>query len=455
MSTQDFTPKTTYDQGIIMAVETDQRGEAPSGNNAFWFQGGNWFSVVTDGLPSLYDQQAIIFPVGHAGKRSVNQMPPIPGRKWSSGDINAIATAEYMGVWLYGVMGSASHNTIPSTQLALLAASKIESDGVTLALTSQPSDGGAILQIPIDYTALTAGSGRLTIAGTDSAGNAASETIGWDTAQAGASPTLYTRTSFSAVTGITIDSIQVLGGSISVNGIKEFRHEIRAGSINPTFSVERIGDPSAGAASKSFIHTGMGIQNMGFDSPAATRDGVISISSTWEGDPTATCTAKAIQEASAVRSWPAWILNISRDNAIYLNPTNHSMEINSGVRNYRSAAGVQNPQGTFFGARELTQSVALLLADESEFNRWRGSSKQALRLTWTTPWVLNTGNNVRLAASLLNTYIETVSTAEDDDAFIYNADMRNIATDATSDVALFMVYDNIPPNAYGASTILN
>lgn len=450
MSTQDFTPKTTFNQGVMMAVETDQRGEAPSGVNAFWFQGGGWVTVVTDGLPTLYDQQALIYPTGYSGKRSINQMPPIPGRKWSSGDVNGMATAEWLGLWTYAVMGSASHNTVPSTTLVLMAASGIEADGQDFTLTSQPSDGGAILQIPVDYTGVTTASGRLTVKGTDSAGNAASETLSWDAG----SPVLYTRTSFSAVTTITVNSAQSLGGSIAVNGVKEFQHIISAGSDNPTFSIERIGDPSAGAASKSFIHTGAGLQTMGIDTPAATRDGVISVTSTWEGDPTATCTAKSIQEASGVRMWPAWILNISRDNAIYLNPTDHSMEINSGVRNYRSAAGVQYPQGTFFGGRELTQSIALLLDDESEFNRWRGASKQNLGLTWTTPWILNTGNNVRMAASLTDTYIETVSTGEDDDAFIYNADMRNLAN-ATTDVAKFTFVDNIPPNAYGASTILN
>ena len=78
MSNQDFTPKTTFSQGVKMAIETDQRGEAPSGLDAHWFEGGKWFDVITDGLPSFYDQQALIFPAGHAGKRSMNQQAPVP-----------------------------------------------------------------------------------------------------------------------------------------------------------------------------------------------------------------------------------------------------------------------------------------------------------------------------------------------------------------------------------------
>ena len=449
MSTQDITPATTFAQGLIISVETDQRGEAPSGNNQFWFQGGNWFSISTDGLPTIYDNQELIFPVGHSGKRSMNQEPPIPARKWSAGDVNAIMNAEFAGAFLYGAMGSASHNTVPSTDDVLMVASGIEADLQTFALTAQPSDGGAVLQMPV--TGVT-GSGTLTVAGTDAEGNAASETISWD-AEA-ASAVMYTRTSFSAVTGITIDSVQVLGGSLAVNGIQQFEHTFTAGTTNPTFSIERIGDPSAGAASKSFIHAGMVVQSLTIDTPAAARDGVINISSTWEGDPTATCVAKSIQESSSVRLWPAWTLSLTRAGAAYLNPTNHSLTINSGARNYRSAAGVQTPQGSFYGGREVTQSFDLLLSDEVEFNHWRGASKQSLVLTWASPWTLSTGQTATLTASMTDTYLENVSTGEDEDAFIYSADARNIVN-ADNDVAKFLLIDNIPPNAYGASTNLN
>ena len=447
MSTQDITPKDVFSIGLQLAVETDMRGEAPSGNNLFWWQGGKWFNTVTDSMPTIYDQQALIFPVGHSGKRSMNQQPPVPGRKWSAGDANAIFTAEFVGQWLYGALGTASHNTTPGTVNVLLAASSMESDTQQVSLTSQPSDSGAILQIPILGTM---GSGTLQVCGLDSFGNAASENLSWDADAA----VLYTRTSFSSVTGIQMVSAATIGGSIAVNGIKYFTHTITPGPSNPTFSIERLGDPSAGAASKSFMHPGMVLQNMTIDSPAATRDGVITVSSTWEGDSTATCTAKAVQEASGVRLWPAWTLSLTRDGVAYINPTNHSLTINSGNRNYRSAAGVQSPQGSFYGGREMTQSFDLLLDNEVEFNRWRGASKQNLVLTWQSPWKLTGTQNATMTASLTDTYLESVSGGEDDGAFIYSAEGRTIAN-ATDDIATFQLIDNIPPNAYGGSAVIN
>jgi hypothetical protein len=436
----------------MMAVETDLRGEAPSGNNAFWFQGGPWFSVVTDGLPSLYDQQALIFPVGHSGKRSINQQPPIPGRKWSAGDANAIATAEYLGQWLFGAMGTASHTTTPGTDAVLMDASEIETDTQEFNLTTQPSDGGAIIQIALLGTG---GSGSLQIRGTDSEGNSASEVLSWD-AEA-PSAVLYSRTSFSGVDSILMKSLQLAdggGASLAVNGIQYFTHEITAGPSNPTFSIERLGDPAAGAASKSFMHTGMVLQTLTMDTPAAARDGIITISSTWEGDPTATCDAKAIQEASGVRLWPAWILSVTRDGDAFINPTNNSLTINSGARNYRSAAGVQHPQGSFFGGREITQSFDMLLDNEIEFNRWRGASRANLVFTYTAPWKLTSSDNVKLTASMTNAYLENVSGGDDDGMFTYSADARNVA-DAENDVAKFIMIDNIPPEAYGGSTVID
>jgi hypothetical protein len=187
----------------------------------------------------------------------MNQQPPVPGRKWSAGDVNAVASTEFVGQWLFGALGAASHNTVPSTDNVLMAASELDSDTAELTLTTQPSDGGAVLQIPILGTP---GSGTLEIRGTNTEGNAASETISWDSEAPSA--VLYSRTSFSAVDSIAIQSLAVqAGASIQVNGIKNFEHTLFTATSNPTFAIERLGDPAAGAASQSFMHPGMVLQN--------------------------------------------------------------------------------------------------------------------------------------------------------------------------------------------------
>jgi hypothetical protein len=448
MSTQNFTPSDTFSQGVMVALETDLRGEATSGNNAFWFQGGTWVPIITQELPSLYDQQELIFPAGHAGKRSLNQQPPVQGRRWSSGGFSVVATSEFLGHLLYASMGTASTNTVPSTDVVLLSLSPIEAPNTTHALETQPSDSGAKLQITVSGTN---GSAALTVAGVDSEGNNASETISYDAGNT----TLWTRTSFSSVTGIThgAQATDAGGASIQVNGIKYFEHDFTVASINPTFSIEKVGDPSAGAASISFMYVGMVLTDMTMNNPAEQRDGVINIEGNWEGDPSTTCTAKTLQEASSLRIWPAWILSLTRDNVSYTRPTNVAFTVNTGARNYRSAAGVQNPQGSFFGARELTGSLDLLLSNESEFIRWRGASKQALRLTWTAPWKLTGTDNEKLEASMINAYLESVDTSDNDGMFMYSGDFRTVV-DSVSDIASFRLTNGIPAEVYGGSTVI-
>lgn len=448
MSTQDFTPKDVFSQGLLVAVETDQRGEAPSGNNAFWFQGGTWVQVVTQDLPSLYDRQELIFPAGHAGKRDMNNQPPVQGRRWGDGGFNVVVTSEFVGHLLFAALGAASHNTVPSTVSTLMASSSIEADGQQFTLTAQPSDSGARIQINLEGVA---GSGNLTIAGTNSENIAASETISFDAVPT----TLYSRTSFSAITGIDLNSIETASAaaSVAVNGISYFEHTFTPATTNPTFSIERIGDPAAGAASKSFIHVGMVMQDMTMNNPAEARDGVISVEGNWEGDPSVTCNAKAIQEASSIKIWPAWILSLTRDNAVYNRATNAAFTVGAGNRNYRSAAGVQTPQGSFFGERELTGAIDLLLADETEFNRWRGASKQAFRMIWNSPWPLTGTVNEKLESSMVNAYLENIDTGENDGMFTYSADFRMVV-DATDGVGSFKLTNGIPAEAYGGSTTI-
>ena len=449
MSTQDFTPGTTFSQGLFIALETDQRSEAPSGNNISWFQGGKFVDVISQDLPSLYDRQELIFPSGHAGKRSMNQQPPVHGRRWSDGGFSVVVTSEFLGHILFAAMGAGSHNAVPGTTLALLAASGIESGTQQFALTAQPSNSGAKIQMPLTGTG---GSGRLTVAGVNAEGNAASETISFDAIPT----TLYTRTSFSSITGIQMNAMQTDAdaASIAANGIQYFEHTFTVADTNPTFSIERVGDPSAGATSKSFMHTGMVITDITMNTPAEQRDGIVTIESNWEGDPTATCTSNSLNEASAIRIWPSWILSLTRDGATYNRPTNATISINTGARNYRSAAGAQNPQGSFFGARELTGSMDLILSDETEYNRWRGASKQSFVLTWASPWKLTGAQNEQLEASMLGAYLETVETSDTDGMFMYSGDFRTVV-DSTADIGSFKLINGMPAEVYGGSTVLN
>lgn len=423
-----------------MAVEASARVSPAAGA---WFEGGRWIDIIASDRPSIQGQQATIFPQGYAGRRSMNQQPPVVGRKWSEGDVSFQIVEDILPLLLYGVMGGLSSNSVPSTDASLVENFALSGD-LAVDLTSQPSDGGAILLFNITSTST---GGDITIQGIDAAGNGASETITY--ASAGQ---YWSRKSWSAIGPSSINitnSNASQAGSLTILGFKYFEHTISASETNPTISMERVGTPSTGAASKSFFHPGMVVMSVGFNVPADSRDGVMSMDASFEGDFPTACTATDLNHASPMAIWPAWGASITRDGSTYQRIMNFSLDIQGGNRNYRTAAGTQNPQGAFFGPREVTGDFQMLIQDESEYERWAGASKSQYVIWMNSPWVLQ-GNTYRaFTASLTDAYTESSTEGDTDDMQVLDQSFRMI-DNAADDVLKVYVRNGVPPTAYGS-----
>lgn len=434
--------RATFSTGLKVAIE-ESYSVAPAGsNNAGYWQGGLWFDITTDGLPDMDDRQATIFPQGQAGKRAMNNRAPVVGRKWSDGSFNFEVTSDFFPVIAYAGMGSLSSNMVPSTQFELLADEPIAADtSNSLVLTEQPSDGGAILRFWVDTT--SAG-GWISVSGIDSHGNGASEVISF-----GSGGSFWTRTSFSA---IGASSIQVYSGNtanITVQGVKYYEHIVSVNETsNPSMSIERHGDPTAGATSRSRMYTGMVVQDFSLNTPAEARDGLVTGAVTLEGNPTATCLATSLNSVSAVDVWPSWTLSFTREGTAYDQVVNFSMDYTAGNRNYRSATGSQNPQGAVYLGQELTGSIDILLSDETEYNRWQGASSNNLVAKWNSPWKLTSTENQLIYASMTQLYFEDLSKNDADGLLQLTGDFRTI-NDANNGLLKFLFRNTVPGIAYG------
>ena len=430
-----------FNVGLKVAIEDSYSVAPPS---LGYYQGGRWIDITTDGLPDIMDRQATIFASGFAGRRTLNNRAPVVGRKWSDGSFNFPITSDFLGTLLYGLMGSASVNSVPSTTFDLVNDEAVLGGGTSQVVdfVNQPSDGGAVLRIWVSGTSVP---GQITLRGIDSHGNGASEIISW---KSGGS--LYTRTSFSSLgaSGTVVESDNP--ASITIQGFKYFDYSFSLNNTSaPTLSIERYGDPTAGAASKTRMHTGMVVQNITLNTPAAQPDGLVTGSAQLEGNPTATCNAGILSDTSAVGVWPSWGLRITRDNENWYKVTDATITVNTGARTYRSAAGVQNPQGVFFGGVEVTTGLQLLLDDESDFLRWQGASRQDIRYQWQSPWKLTSTDYQMLSASISSAYFDgDPSLQEDEQALTMSLDLRSVANDTTG-VISWNLRTNVPPSAYG------
>jgi hypothetical protein len=422
----------TYNSGTKISVETD-RGSAPSGvkNGKLWSEGGRWFDVITEGYPTVQDTQAMIFPQGHAGDRRINQQVPVVGRQWSDGQFKAPIVADFLGALLYGAFGSLSSNMVPSSSPTggsltvnepLAGTDKLLSFNQNGVLT-QPGDGGAILRFELKGIQ---GPGYVTIYGIDAYGNGASETVGFP-----AAGLAYSRTSFSSVgaSGLSVHGLSA--GNLTVIGIRNFTHTFTQASVAPTFSFERIGNPTAGEASanKNFITPANVLKTLTFTIDAEKVDAIATVDAVFEGDPSGGSTKTTINAPSMLRVWPAWDLSITRDNGATWNVVeNVTLTINTGNTNYRAAAGTQGPQGSFYGATEYLGNITILLNNEVEYNKWKGASEIKMFWSLQTPWILAGSTFYNIAASV-PAFLNKVAVTDTNGMFTLTGDYRVVRDD--------------------------
>lgn len=435
--------ESVFNQSIKISLEVNQaatpawnRGVAPSAGayatglaahlGKQWAEGGMWHTLVTEDLPTLQEQRATIFPAGHAGDRRINQQPPVQGRKWSEGGFSAPVIPDFLGVLLYAAMGGASTDMIPqaSAPQLLRANEPLNADPKALVLNNQPESGGKILQVQ-----LSGGipAGTISISGIDSYGNGASEQISFGSGQ---SVIAYTRTAWSSIAASGISIAGASTGVVSVSAIKHWLHTFRVNSSAPTLAFERMNNPTAGEASAnlSFMHTGMVLTNMTLTADSEAVDGIFMVSADFEGEPTGSSAETTLHAPSPLRIWPAWGMRIRRDNGTQWDVVqNADMTVATGNRNYRAAAGVQGPQGSFFGATEYTGNITILLNDELEYDKWRNASEIQMHWLWTSPWDIGS-SNMQLSASV-PAYLEDVSVADSNGAWTLTGNYRVVRND--------------------------
>ena len=422
---------TTFNLGAKIAIETD-RGSAPSGvvNGRAWWEGGRWFSLVTDGIPNARDQQAVIFPAGHAGDRRINQQPPVVGRRWSEAEMSAPVVADYIGALLYAAMGAASTDMIPHTTTSLLNNSIIETNPRSYSLTNQPEEGGAIFRMELKGGA---SNGDVSISGIDVYGNGASEIIHFGSGNT----TIYSRTSFSSIGANGVAVSGVTSGSITVTAIKRFVHTFTNASSSPHLSIEKMGDPQAGNASRAFIYVGQLLRELTIENNAGAEDGVMMMNFSTVGEPTggiaATSAQTTIHANSPLKIWPAWLMQIARAGATYNKVESFAITHSTNNRNVFAAANAQGPQQGLYGSVETTGTMTIIVDDEGEYNRWRGASEMQLHAMWGSGngqgWKLSSAINYVLNASL-PVYFETLELSESDDAMMVTGTFRVVRNDA-------------------------
>jgi hypothetical protein len=434
-------PQSTFNIGLQVAIEENYSEVPGTSTNGFYWQGGKWIPISTPSTPDLWDRQETIFPAGRAGSRAMYNRKPVVGRKWSDGDFDFELTSDFFPAIAYGALGSLSTNEVPSTDPLLLAEEPIQvGASKQLVLATQPSDGGATLRFSVNGTSV---GGWISVSGIDAEGNGASEVISFTSAGS-----MYTRTSFSAIGPSSITMWSDNEATLDIHGFQYWEHIISINNTsNPSFSIQKHGDPTAGATSIMRVLPGMVVTEFELDTPAEARDGLVTGSVSWEGNPTATCAKTDLPAVSSVQVWPAWVASVKREGIAYDKVLDFSFTFTAGNRNYRTAAGTQNPQGAVYLTQMVDGSMRLFLEDESEYNRWQGASANNMVMTWNSPFKLTSAVTQSFTASMNALYFQDVDAGDDNDLQILEVDFMTIR-DAENGILKMSFINNVPGSAY-------
>jgi hypothetical protein len=130
-----------------------------------------------------------------------------------------------------------------------------------------------------------------------------------------------------------------------------------------------------------------------------------------------------------LKVWPSWALQVSRDLGTAWNVVeNVNLQVNTGNTKYRAAAGVQGPQGSFFGATEYTGNITILLNNELEYAKWRSASEIQMLWNMNTPWKL-AGSTVYALNASVPAYFGKLQVQDTNGMFTLAGDFRVVRDD--------------------------
>ena len=435
--------RASWERFVRLALEPTYDGAPTAG--AYSELGDYFAAPTTSPIGSLRHIAQRIRTIGTHGRRTTDQMAPIPAARRSEGSMDFPFAGDFGGALLYAAFGSITSTETPDPGDPLLPSAPFDLSGTTtLSLGTQP-DGGCFFEFIVENVDIA---GTITITGTSMEGEDLVEVI--NIAITVAAVSYYSRNSFATVdaNGIVVDGpTNASVGTIIGNGIQGVSHDIQLADSAPSLRIEEFGDPGAGSGN-SWFYPGVLINSLGLAFDASVDDGLLVVSPTFAGQyPTGA--TKSTYQLPVRRAYPAWTASAQRDAAPYVRLLNMNMNINLGAILRRTAQGSESPQQPVFGGRQIQGQFRILTEDDVEYTQFDTAAVVDMVFTFTTPYKL--GDTPALVESLILTleqvYLETYEITEGEEAieatlgFYSKEDPTNNAIRAT-------LVNNVPDGIY-------
>ena len=399
-------PKQLWEQFYRGQFET---AFGAGGGTADWNVGGNgggaigWrdFAVIP-GSVAITPTEAQIFMANAAGKRPLNQQPPVPGAYNSAGSFEMPVLPELIYPIFRAIMGSvgnvetAGTAALVSTAFASVATLDTQSDGTEMlkfVIASSTAASGAainIIQSAVTVETITIG---------DNAGS-----VDGDYYSKGAYDGSVNAITFSVDGTVT-------SGMVVISGVDKVTNTFTMSTSNPFMKLEEAGQPKSG--SNSSFYTGAAFKDVTLAFDRTADDGLLMATPTFLSKFPTFATPGTYANDAALFYHPlgAWTASLTKDGAAFDKVQTASLVIDGGTVLFPVASGDQDPAGGSFADQQVSGTFTILPENGDEWNDFVGQTAGDYHLIFTSPnfivdsdpWLIT----IEMTELYLETYVET------------------------------------------------
>jgi hypothetical protein len=398
-------PKQLWEQFYRAQFET---AFGAGGGTANWNIGGNgggaigWRDLaVIPGTVGITPTETQIFMANAAGKRALNQQPPVPGGYETPGTFEMPVLPELIYPIFRAVLGGVANvETAGSAAKSAVAFA-------SLATLDTQSDGTEVLKFVI-ASSTAASAAAINII--QSAATVETITIG--TNAGSVDGTYYSKGAYDGSVNAITFSVDgtVTSGMVTVSGVDYVTNTFTPSTSNPFMKIEEAGQPKSG--SNSSYYTGAMFKDVTLAFDRTALDGLLMATPTFASKFPTFAAAGTYANDAALYYHPlgGWTASLTKDGSAFDKVVSVSLPIDGGTVPFVVASGDQDPAGASFADQQVSGTFTILPEDGTEWNDFVGQTEADYHLVFTspqnivdsTPWTIT----IEMTALYLETYVE-------------------------------------------------
>ncbi len=389
-----------------------------------------WHNLPPMDSDGLNAEQAVIFPSGQSGQRSLYNAIPVAGAYESAlGTLEMPVYPELIDPFLYNIFGQVTRT--PTAGAAALSSTAFAS---VATLDTQP-DGTEMLKFTISSS--TAASSAVINIIQDSA---TVESISIPDSASSVDGDYYSKGGYDGSTNAITFTVSgtVTGGNVVIAGVDYVTNVFTPVTTNviPTLQIEQGGRPEAGSGNSEFFN-GVVVSTSTLSYDRLVTDGLLA----WSGNlmgrfPGSGATAGTYNDDAAdyyrpIAGWTGTV-SIGGDSGECDRVVSATININPNNDLLAASCGTRQPSEAISGQMEVTGSLVIRPEDETYWNAFVNNTVQDLELDFVTPFYVVDTTGYQFKIDISSAYIESYTRGRQGQAQTATLNFRAIYNDGDS-----------------------